>query len=281
MKKGLVLEGGAMRGLFSAGVIDVLMEHNIWPDGTIGVSAGAAFGCNMKSKQPGRVISYNKKLAHDWRYASLRSLITTGDYFGGEYAYHYIPFHVDPIDSETFRKNPMEFWCVCTNVGSGKPHYQKLERVDYDCLEYIRASASMPMFAKVVSIHGKRFLDGGIADSVPLRFFHEQGYEKNIVVLTQPANYRKQSNKLMPLIRAWLHRYPKIVKALKERHIMYNSQLDYVRAEEKKGHTFVICPKEPLTIGHISHNPQQMQATYELGRQAALERIDDIKAFFL
>lgn len=281
MKKGLVLEGGAMRGLFSAGVIDVLMEHNIWPDGTIGVSAGAAFGCNMKSKQPGRVISYNKKLAHDWRYASLRSLITTGDYFGGEYAYHYIPFHVDPIDSETFRKNPMEFWCVCTNVGSGKPHYQKLERVDYDCLEYIRASASMPMFAKVVSIHGKRFLDGGIADSIPLRFFHEQGYEKNIVVLTQPPNYRKQSNKLMPLIRAWLHRYPKIVKALKERHIMYNSQLDYVRTEEKKGHTFVICPKEPLTIGHISHNPQQMQATYELGRQAALERIDDIKAFFL
>lgn len=281
MKKGLVLEGGAMRGLFSAGVIDVLMEHNIWPDGTIGVSAGAAFGCNMKSKQPGRVISYNKKLAHDWRYASLRSLITTGDYFGGEYAYHYIPFHVDPIDSETFRKNPMEFWCVCTNVGSGKPHYQKLERVDYDCLEYIRASASMPMFAKVVSIHGKRFLDGGIADSVPLRFFQEQGYEKNIVVLTQPANYRKQSNKLMPLIRAWLHRYPKIIKALRERHIVYNGQLDYVRAEEKKGHTFVICPKEPLTIGHISHNPQQMQATYDLGRQAALERIDDIKAFFL
>ncbi len=281
MKKGLVLEGGAMRGLFSAGVIDVLMEHNIWPDGTIGVSAGAAFGCNMKSKQPGRVISYNKKLAHDWRYASLRSLITTGDYFGGEYAYHFIPFHVDPIDSDTFRKNPMEFWCVCTNVGSGKPHYQKLERVDYDCLEYIRASASMPMFAKVVSIHGKRFLDGGIADSVPLRFFQEQGYEKNIVVLTQPANYRKQSNKLMPLIRAWLHRYPKIIKALRERHIMYNNQLDYVRSEEKKGHTFVICPKEPLTIGHISHNPQQMQATYDLGRQAALERIDDIKAFFL
>lgn len=281
MKKGLVLEGGAMRGLFSAGVIDVLMEHNIWPDGTIGVSAGAAFGCNMKSKQPGRVISYNKKLAHDWRYASLRSLITTGDYFGGEYAYHYIPFHIDPIDSDTFHKNPMEFWCVCTNVGSGKPHYQKLEKVDYDCLEYIRASASMPMFAKVVSIHGKRFLDGGIADSIPLRFFQEQGYEKNIVVLTQPANYRKQPNKLMPLIRAWLHRYPKIIKALRERHIVYNGQLDYVHSEEKKGHTFVICPKEPLTIGHISHNPQQMQATYELGRQAALERIDDIKAFFL
>lgn len=109
MKKGLVLEGGAMRGLFSAGVMDVLMENNIWPDGVIGVSAGAAFGCNMKSKQPGRVLRYNQKLAHDWRYASLRSLLTTGDYFGGEYAYHYMPRHIDYFDVDTFRENPMEF----------------------------------------------------------------------------------------------------------------------------------------------------------------------------
>ena len=174
MKKGLVLEGGAMRGLFSAGVMDVLMENDIWPDGVIGVSAGAAFGCNMKSKQPGRVLRYNQKLAHDWRYASLRSLLTTGDYFGGEYAYHYMPRHIDYFDIDTFRENPMEFWAVCTNVGTGKAEYKRLTEVDDTCLEYIRASASMPIAARIVTVEGKKLLDGGIADSIPLRFFREQ-----------------------------------------------------------------------------------------------------------
>ena len=229
MKKGLVLEGGAMRGLFSAGVIDVLMENNLLPDGVIGVSAGAAFGCNIKSKQPGRVIRYNKKLAHDWRYASFRSLLTTGDYFGGEYAYHYMPRHLDYFDVETFNNNPMEFWAVCTNVGTGKAVYKRLMEVDNNCLEYIRASASMPIAARIVTVEGKKLLDGGIADSIPLRFFQEQGYDRNLVVLTQPANYVKEPNKLMPLMRLWLRRHPRIIRALEQRHIMYNNQLEHVR----------------------------------------------------
>ena len=280
MKKGLVLEGGAMRGLFSAGVIDVLMENNLSPDGVIGVSAGAAFGCNMKSKQPGRVIRYNKKLAHDWRYASFRSLLTTGDYFGGEYAYHYMPRKLDYFDVKTFRNNPMEFWAVCTNVGTGKAVYKRLMEVDDACLEYIRASASMPIAARIVTVEGKKLLDGGIADSIPLRFFQEQGYNRNLVVLTQPANYVKKPNKLMPLMRLWLRRHPRIIRALEQRHIMYNNQLEYVRQEEKKPNTLVIRPKKPLTIGHVSHNPDDMQATYDHGREVATEHLEEIKAFF-
>lgn len=280
MKKGLVLEGGAMRGLFSAGVIDVLMENNLSPDGVIGVSAGAAFGCNMKSKQPGRVIRYNKKLAHDWRYASFRSLLTTGDYFGGEYAYHYMPRKLDYFDVETFRNNPMEFWAVCTNVGTGKAVYKRLMEVNDACLEYIRASASMPIAARIVTVEGKKLLDGGIADSIPLRFFQEQGYNRNLVVLTQPANYVKKPNKLMPLMRLWLRRHPRIIRALEQRHIMYNNQLEYVRQEEKKSNTLVIRPKKPLIIGHISHNPDDMQATYDHGREVATEHLEEIKAFF-
>ena len=280
MKKGLVLEGGAMRGLFSAGVIDVLMENNLLPDGVIGVSAGAAFGCNIKSKQPGRVIRYNKKLAHDWRYASFRSLLTTGDYFGGEYAYHYMPRKLDYFDVETFRNNPMEFWAVCTNVGTGKAVYKRLMEVDDACLEYIRASASMPIAARIVTVEGKKLLDGGIADSIPLRFFQEQGYDRNLVVLTQPANYIKKPNKLMPLMRLWLRRHPRIIRALEQRHIMYNNQLEYVRQEEKKPNTLVIRPKKPLIIGHISHNPDDMQATYDHGREVATEHLEEIKAFF-
>lgn len=280
MKKGLVLEGGAMRGLFSAGVIDILMENNLLPDGVIGVSAGAAFGCNMKSKQPGRVIRYNKKLAHDWRYASFRSLLTTGDYFGGEYAYHYMPRHLDYFDVETFNNNPMEFWAVCTNVGTGKAVYKRLMEVDNNCLEYIRASASMPIAARIVTVEGKKLLDGGIADSIPLRFFQEQGYDRNLVVLTQPANYVKKPNKLMPLMRLWLRRHPRIIRALEQRHIMYNDQLEYVRQEEKKPNTLVLRPETALTIGHLSHNPDDMQATYEHGRKVATKHLEEIKAFF-
>jgi len=280
MKKGLVLEGGAMRGLFSAGVIDVLMENNLLPDGVIGVSAGAAFGCNIKSKQPGRVIRYNKKLAHDWRYASFRSLLTTGDYFGGEYAYHYMPRHLDYFDVETFNNNPMEFWAVCTNVGTGKAVYKRLMEVDNNCLEYIRASASMPIAARIVTVEGKKLLDGGIADSIPLRFFQEQGYDRNLVVLTQPANYVKEPNKLMPLMRLWLRRHPRIIRALEQRHIMYNNQLEYVRQEEKKSNTLVLRPETALTIGHLSHNPDDMQATYEHGRKVATKHLEEIKAFF-
>jgi len=280
MKKGLVLEGGAMRGLFSAGVIDILMENNLLPDGVIGVSAGAAFGCNIKSKQPGRVIRYNKKLAHDWRYASFRSLLTTGDYFGGEYAYHYMPRHLDYFDVETFNNNPMEFWAVCTNVGTGKAVYKRLMEVDNNCLEYIRASASMPIAARIVTVEGKKLLDGGIADSIPLRFFQEQGYDRNLVVLTQPANYVKEPNKLMPLMRLWLRRHARIIRALEQRHIMYNNQLEYVRQEEKKSNTLVLRPEVALTIGHLSHNPDDMQATYEHGRKVATKHLEEIKAFF-
>lgn len=280
MKKGLVLEGGAMRGLFSAGVIDILMENNLLPDGVIGVSAGAAFGCNIKSKQPGRVIRYNKKLAHDWRYASFRSLLTTGDYFGGEYAYHYMPRHLAYFDVETFNNNPMEFWAVCTNVGTGKAVYKRLMEVDNNCLEYIRASASMPIAARIVTVEGKKLLDGGIADSIPLRFFQEQGYDRNLVVLTQPANYVKEPNKLMPLMRLWLRRHPRIIRALEQRHIMYNNQLEYVRQEEKKSNTLVLRPEAVLTIGHLSHNPDDMQATYEHGRKVATKHLEEIKAFF-
>lgn len=280
MKKGLVLEGGAMRGLFSAGVMDVLMENDIWPDGVIGVSAGAAFGCNMKSKQPGRVLRYNQKLAHDWRYASLRSLLTTGDYFGGEYAYHYMPRHIDYFDVDTFRENPMEFWAVCTNVGTGKAEYKRLTEVDDTCLEYIRASASMPIAARIVTVEGKKLLDGGIADSIPLRFFREQGYERNLVVLTQPEGYVKKQNSLMRLMRMWLHRHPRIVRALENRHIMYNEELAYICEEEKKPNTLVLRPKGKLTIGHISHDPAEMQATYEQGREVALEKLEEIKALF-
>ena len=145
MKTGLVMEGGAMRGLFTAGVIDVMMEKEIEFDGAIGVSAGAAFGCNYKSKQIGRALRYNINDCKDKRYCSMKSLITTGNLYGAEFCYHELPDKLDIFDCETFENNPMEFYLVCTDVLTGKPIYKKCEKADYDCLEWMRASASMPL----------------------------------------------------------------------------------------------------------------------------------------
>lgn len=279
MKTGLVLEGGAMRGLFTAGVIDVMMENGIEFDGAVGVSAGAAFGCNYKTKQIGRVIRYNKRFAKDRRYASWWSLFTTGNYFNAEFAYHTLPNELDIADFETFRNNPMEFWAVATNVGSGKAVYRQLNTLDYEELEFVRASASMPLVSNIVKLNGQRLLDGGVADSIPLAFFQKQGYQRNVVVLTQPKGYRKQPNKLMPLMHLQLHRHPKMLKALAERHIMYNKEVDLVLQEERKGNVFVLQPQIKLTIGHTSHNPKKMQETYEHGRKVATEELEKLKQF--
>lgn len=281
MKKGLVLEGGALRGLFSAGVMDVLMEQKIEFDGVVGVSAGACFGCNIISRQPGRVIRYNKKLAHDWRYASLRSWFLTGDYFGGEFDYHYMPEYIDVFDVKTFQENKTEFWIVCTDVETGEPVYQKIGKVDYESLEYIRASASMPLASKIVNINNRKFLDGGVADSIPLRFFQQKGFQQNVVVLTQPEGFIKQKNKLMPLMKIVLHKYPRFIDAMARRHEMYNFELDYLAVEEKKGNILVMRPANKLAIGHISHDPEEMQITYELGRRVAENRLDDIISFMV
>ncbi len=279
MKKGLVLEGGALRGLFTVGILDVMMEHNITPDGFIGVSAGAAFGCNMKSRQPGRAIRYNTNYAKDWRYCSIRSYLKTGDLFGGEFDYHYLPAHLDIFDEEAFDNNHMEMYVVCTDVTTGKAVYKKLDKSGYNCYEWIRASASMPLASRIVKIDGYQLLDGGIADSIPLRYFQEIGYEKNIVILTQPDGYVKEKNKFLPLMKLQLRKYPRFIEAAANRHLMYNEETAYVKAQEALGNTLVIRPKEALPIGHISHDPEEMWRVYHIGRAAGEERLQDILRF--
>ncbi len=280
MKNGLVLEGGAMRGLWSAGVTDVMMEHGVWPDGLVGVSAGAAFGCNYKSRQPGRAIRYNMRFAKDPRYSGLRSLLTSGDYYNAEFDYHIVPRQYDIFDAEAFRKNPMDFVVVCTDVDTGQAVYKPLETVSRETLEWLRASASMPLVSRIVEVGGHRLLDGGVSDSIPLEYFERRGYTRNVVVLTQPPGYRKAHNRLMPLLRLSLRKHPEMVRALDARHLMYNRQLDYVAEAEREGRCLVLRPEEKIPIGHISHDPQQMQHVYQLGRQAGEKHIDRIIEFY-
>lgn len=280
MKKGLVLEGGAMRGLFTAGIIDVMMEAGVEPDGLIGVSAGAAFGCNYKSRQPGRAIRYNTRFAKDTRYSGLKSLLTTGDYFNAQFGYHIVPYQYDLFDVETFEQNPMEFMVVCTDVLTGQAVYHKMDRVDYDELEWLRASASMPLASKVVEVAGHKLLDGGVADSIPLAYFESIGYDRNVVILTQPEGYVKHRTKLMPLMRIGLRRYPEMIQAMDRRYLMYNRELEFVRQAEREGRCLVIRPDEKLPIGHISHDPEEMKRVYQIGREMGDRYIERIKAFY-
>ncbi len=268
-----------MRGLFSAGVMDVMMDHDISFDGVVGVSAGAAFGCNFISGQRGRSIRYNKRFAKDWRYCSLRSWLKTGDLFGADFAYHVVPTKYDIFDNAAFEANPTKFYVVCTDVETGKPVYKHCKESGHKFFDWIRASASMPVVSRVVQLDGKKLLDGGVSDSIPLAFLEQQGYERNVVVLTQPDGYEKQHNKLMPLMRLGLKKYPNMVQALDERHIMYNNQLEYVKKQEQSGNILAIRPDAPLPIGHTSHNPDTMQRVYDLGCKKGKEMAGRIKEF--
>ena len=268
-----------MRGLFTAGILDVLMEEGVTFDGTVGVSAGAAFGINFVSHQIGRPIRYNKRFAKDWRYCSVRSWLTTGDLFGAEFAYHEVPDLHDPFDNETFEQSTTEFHLVCTDVRTGKAVYKHLTQGGHYAYDWVRASASMPLVSKPVPLDGHLLLDGGVADSIPLRYFETQGYTRNVVILTQPQGYQKQHNRLMPLMRLSLRRYPAMIEALHHRHLMYNDELAYVAEREKAGAAMVIYPSAKLPIGHISHDPDEMQRVYDIGRTTGKEKLEEIKRF--
>lgn len=279
VKKGLILEGGAMRGMFTAGVLDVLMENKIEFDGAVGVSAGATFGCNYKSGQIGRTIRYNKRFCRDKRYCSIKSLLTTGNLYGAEFCYHTLPDKLDVFDCKAFEENPMEFYVVCTDVTTGKPVYKKIEKCDYTELEWMRGSASMPLASKVVEVDGFKLLDGGISDSIPISFFEKKGYTKNILVLTQPIDFTKTKNPIVILMKLAMKKYPMVIKAMEERHTNYNETLKYISEKEKRGEIFVIRPDKKIAAKRIEHNPKKLEEAYQQGRKRATELLEDIKEY--
>lgn len=278
MKRGLVLEGGAMRGMFTAGVTDVMMEHGITYDGLVGVSAGAVFGCNYKSKQIGRTIRYNLKYCKDPRYCSVRSLLKTGDLFGTQFCYRDIPNELDPFDLETYQNNPMEFYVVATDVTTGRPVYHECPTGGGEDLDWFRASASMPLAANIVEIDGLKLLDGGISDSIPLKFA-ETRYEKNVVVLTQPMGFVKEKNKALPVMRRVFKQNPRLIEVMARRHDNYNEATAYIREQERRGKVFVIRPEAPLDINRVEHDPEKIQRAYDHGRAVAEKRMAALKEF--
>lgn len=268
-----------MRGMFTAGVTDVMMKNGIEFDGMIGVSAGASFGCNYKSHQIGRTIRYNIRFCRDPRFCSVRSLIKTGDLYGGDFCYYDLPHKLDPFDAETYAKSPMEFYVVCTDVKTGKAVYHKCPNGDDEDLQWMRASASMPVASKPVVLDGRELLDGGIADSIPVRYFEHIGYGKNVIVLTQPAGYVKEQQKHLMLLKVLLRDYPAVWQRLRTRHIRYNKTLKYIEKLESEGKAFVVRPPVKLEIGSTEHNAEKLMSVYRIGRDTGEAVMSGMKAF--
>ncbi len=275
---GLVLEGGAMRGLYTAGVIDVMLENKIEFSTVVGVSAGACFGCNYKSQQIGRVYNYNLEFCNDQRYMGMKSFLKTGDYFNTDFAYNKVPYELHPFDLKTYQNHPSKFYVVATEVNSAKAHYQEIKKGDLSEIDWIRASASMPIISRAVTINNHRYLDGGISDPIPIKWIEANETSKNVVILTQTKDYRKAkvNEKITNLV---LKKYPQIAKAMIERDQVYNETLDYIDKKTISGETFVIQPSQDLQIKRIEKNKDKLSAMYNLGRTDMENKLEALKKF--
>lgn len=276
--KGLVLEGGGFRGMYTCGVIDVFMENGICFDEVVGVSAGAAFGCNIKSKQIGRALRYNKRFCQDSRYSGLKSFIKTGDLYNKEFAYGIVPTILDPFDTKTFRENPLKFTVVCTDIHTGNPVYHEIQNGDATDIEWIRASASIPIVSKPVKLDGYELLDGGVSDSIPVNWMLEIS-DKTVIVLTRDKSYHKEPMKYIHLLKKAFKEYPNLQKALENRYIVYNKTLDEIEQLEREGKVFVIRPSKPIACAMIEKDPNHLQEIYDIGRRDALHYLEDLKKY--
>ncbi len=278
MKTGLVLEGGAMRGMFTAGVLDVLMEHGLTTDGTIGVSAGAVFGCNFKSHQIGRVIRYNTEYCNDKRYASFRNLLRTGNLYSEDFCYHMCRKSWTPSMK---RPSALRRWTSLSSAPTCAPatHLPQVpqRRRRGRALDGgfgVHAAGREGRPDRPLLPAGRRR-----ADSIPVRFFESLGYKRNIIILTQPKGFVKKKNPLLPAIRARYLRYPAFVAAVADRHERYNEALSYIAMQESTGRDYVIRPPIPLEIGAMERDPAQLRRVYDTGRAVAENQLDKIEAF--
>ena len=277
-KTGLVLEGGGLRGIFTAGVLDFFLEKNIEFDSCIGVSAGACHACSYLAKQHKRAFNVSVDYLDDKRYCSLYSLITTGDLFGVDFVYDEIPNKLNPIDNKAFMKNKTKFQVVITNCETGEAEYPEVKDFDKDTI-YVRASSSLPLLARMVNINGNVYLDGGVSDSIPIKKSMENGNTKNVVVLTRDKNYRKKQSALGKITGIRYKKFPKFVELMNTRYSRYNEVLDYIDELEAKGEIFVIRPEVELTLGRIEKNKKKLLEVYSIGYETAKKNYENLKKY--
>ncbi len=277
-KTALVLEGGAMRGLYSAGVLDIFMQNNINVDTIYGVSAGALFGLNYKSHQIGRALRYNLKYAHEKNYMGLYSLITTGDIMNRDFCFKKLVYELDRLDFETYKTTPVDFYAVVTNLQSGNPEYIKIDDADKD-LEYFRASGSMPFVSRPVEIDGNFYLDGAVSDAVPFKKVLDSNYEKIIVVLTRPAGYRKKYTP-MPY-KLFYGKFPNFIETAKNSYKKYNETMDLIEKYESENKIIVLRPSETVKMKRVEKDRKKLQRMYDLGVSDCMKKLDKIKEYII
>ena len=275
MKVGLVLEGGGMRALFTAGVLDALLDvKELDIDGIVGVSAGALFGANYVSGQKERAIRYNKKYAKDKRYMGLHSWITTGNAVNKDFAFYELPFKLDVFDQEKFKESKIEFHVVMTNVENGQAEYVLIEDV-FEQMEYLRATSALPFASKIIEINGKKYLDGGISDSIPIDYCQSLGYDKIILVLTRPENSYKE-DKLNFLYKLVYRKYPNLVERLINMGKDYEVVLKKIEDLENENKIFVIRPPKVLKIGRLEKNEDKIQNVYDIGLNTGIKEKENL-----
>ncbi len=262
MSIGLVLEGGGMRGLYTAGVLDAFLEAGIKVDGIVSVSAGALFGVNYLSGQHGRALRYNKKYINRLNYMGFWSWLTTGNMVNKNFAYYKIPLELDVFDQEAFEKSGVPFYVTVTNLETGCPEYHKVDNV-FNQMELLRASSALPVVSRTVEWDGKKYLDGGLSDSIPVDFAKSLGFDKLIVILTRPLDYRKKpsSGKIYKLLYG---RYPNFVEVASKRYQRYNDTVEHIIDLENRGEVFIVRPTEDLEIRRLEKNPDKFDDIYQL-----------------
>lgn len=277
MKVGLVLEGGGMRGLYTAGVLDAFLDAGIKVDGLVSVSAGALFGVNFLSGQRGRALRYNKRFIRDKNYISLLSWLKTGNMVNREMAYYKIPMELDIFDQEAFAQSDVPFYVTVTNLETGQAEYPKIDHV-FDQMEYLRASSALPLISQIVEIDGKKYLDGGLTDSIPVDFAKSLGFDKLIVILTQPLDYRKKASSGR-LYRLFYKEYPKFVEVASKRYQHYNDTVEKIIRMEEVGEIYVIRPEQSLAVRRLERDPEKLEAVYTLGFQDSQKQLMELKHY--
>ena len=275
---GLVLEGGGMKGVYTAGVLDFFLDKGILFSSVYGVSAGACHMGSYLSGQRGRALAVNIDYLDRRNYCSLESLLRTGDLFNVEMCYHRIPEELNPYDYEAFNRYTGKAFSVATNIETGKAEYFRIRDMKKD-IDKIRASASLPLVSRNVRIDGGLYLDGGISDSIPLQRSILDGNRKNVVVMTKETGFVRRPSTRLGLIRARYRKYPKVYELMKERHINYNGQLDFIRRQQENGQAFVIRPQEPSDVGRVEKDVKKLKGLYRQGYEQAAACYEGLLAY--
>ncbi|MFC5713893.1 patatin family protein [Thalassorhabdus alkalitolerans] len=272
---GLVLEGGGMRSAYTAGVLEFFLDSNIRFPYVIGVSAGASNACSYLSGQKGRNRKVGIDHVRDPRFLSFRNLFKEGSLFGMDFIYKEVPTKIEPLDVTSISTCPERFVIVTTDCQTGEPYYID-HSDDIELLDAVRASSSLPFIAPMVQFKGKELLDGGIADPIPLRKAFNDGFEQNLVVLTQPKGYRKKPYKLKKLAEKLYPQHEKLIQSIFSRHLRYNQAMEEVEKLEEEGRIKVLRPSREACITFIEKDETKLSSLYEAGYKDAKSSYEEI-----